>query len=795
MVSVATLKSNQRKHCAPAEMLFLIRFSVVVAVVALLCVSILMHSESQGILTEVEYENVIHVEHVDSQQPQVQPPLNHGEGETLINDENIEISSIAPSAENFVNENCEIGLNEWQGQEAWQRRAPAFLLVGAKKCGTTSLFQYLQQHPNIVKPRKKELLSFIPQRFQHWAHPGDFESKILVKAAREDMYAHDYPSETIKRRNMAITFEATPDYLLYSKFSAKAILCTAPWVKILVILRNPVDRVFSHYNFLKDVSRKMPHLNISAPKDTFEAWILADMERLAKFGVIDFNSTADDFFGSQSERDAWAKYQKIPNAKMHDRPLARSMYAIQLEEWFDALRTIGRDPSSDVLIVREEDLKVDAVAVGNKIFKWLGLPPFEISAARKGMVTTYSSTLKHETRQELEDFYYPYNQRLYKLLGKEWQGSWDWNAEEKNFSQIAQVVARAVAQAKNTGTPELLNAKQTSFLSKHCKLGSEKKWLIQDGDKNSWQRRAPYFLLIGAKKGGTTSIFTYLRKHPNIVPGGTQGGGKELHSFQPDGGFPQWKNVTDVGTTVLVDVAREQLYQRFYLNPRIKSDPKVVSFDATPDYLLYSALSSKAILCTVPWVKLMVSLRNPIDRLFSNYNFIMDNTIMPEWFIRSRKNYTFEEYVEADMKQLTSFGVLQSEIPQEEFFGSEKEKTAWRQYQSKRNLGERSIARSLYALQVEEWFAWLEEADRDPSEVLFVTEEELKENASGVMKRVIEWLGLPPYEVKTTQKVMVTKYTSPVMDPKTRANLQALFDPYNKRFYKLMGPEWEGVWD
>ncbi|KAI2493869.1 [heparan sulfate]-glucosamine 3-sulfotransferase-like protein [Fragilaria crotonensis] len=253
--------------------------------------------------------------------------------------------------------------------------------------------------------------------------------------------------------------------------------------------------------------------------------------------------------------------------------------------------------------------------------------------------------------------------------------------------------------------------------------------------------------------------------------------------------------MTHVGNAVLVDVAREQLYQRFYLNPRIKSDPSVVSFDATPDYLLYSALSSKAILCTVPWVKLMVSLRNPIDRLFSNYNFIMDNSKMPEWFIRTRKNYTFEEFIEADVKQLTSFGVLQNEIPQEEFFGSEKEKTAWRRYQSTRNLGERSIARSLYALQVEEWFAWLEEADRDPSEILFVTEEELKENASGVMKRVVEWLGLPPHEINTTEKVMVTKYSSPAMNSTTRAKLQAFFDPYNKRFYKLMGPEWEGMWD
>ena len=768
----------------------MIRYSVAVAIAVLIVVSVLMDSQSQGLLRRGEDEKVTNPEYVDPQSPEF---LSQGERKKVENVEHLDFSGIAPSAKAFVHDNCEIGIDEWQGQEAWQKRAPAFLLIGAKKCGTTSLFQYLQQHPDVVAPRRKELLTFIPQRFQHWANPGDPESKVLVKAAREDMYANDYPSRIIKLRPRSISFEATPDYLVYSTYSSKAILCTVPWVKILVILRNPVERLFSHYNFLTD-QRLMSAVNFTTLDVTFEEWILADMNRLKKYGVISFHNTTDDFFGSQTEREAWKKYQKLPNGAARDRPLARSMYAIQLEGWFEALRSIGRDPKSDVLVVREEDLKLNAVEVPNKIFKWLGIPPFQLPAAKAGMSTTYSSALKHETRKMLEVFFAPYNQRLYKLLGDEWQDIWDWNAEENETSHDSHAT-KSVAPVVNHDRPELLNAKQKSFLSEHCELGTEKSWWVGDRDENSWRRRAPYFLIIGAKKAGTTSLFTYLRQHPLILPGGTEGGGKELHSFHPNGRFPQWKNVTDVGKTVRVDIARQQLYEEFYLNPRIKSDPTVVSYDATPDYLLYSALSSKAILCTVPWVKLMVSLRNPIDRLFSNYNYLMDDTKMPEWFIKARKNQTFEAYVEDNMAELTSFGVLRNDTSQEDFFGSRNEKRAWRRYQKTRIRGDRPIARSLYALQIEEWFAWLRGAGRDPSEMLFVTEEELKENADGLIQRVVQWLGLPPHAINTTKKNMVTTYSSPAMNPETRAKLQAFFDPYNKRFYKLMGPEWDGIWD
>ena len=330
--------------------------------------------------------------------------------------------SIDKAIAGFVNKSCNLGSEKWLGTYEWQKKAPAFLIIGAKKCGTTSLFQYMRQHPNLIKPTMKELLMFIPHRFPHWEEPKNYDSKVMVEPARNDMYDNLYPIQDIKQNPKLMSYEATPDYLLYSTYSTKAILCTVPWVKILVTLRNPVDRVFSHYNFLSDpyLMRKHPEVK---PKVSFDKWVQQDMLRLKEYGIIPKNGDIENFMGSSRERDAWRNYQKKGAAA--DRPLARSLYAIQLEEWFEALRSVGRDPQDSVFIIREEDLKSNPDEVVNNIFSWLGIQNIEIDAEKKFLVTNYTSAMTKETRHMLEEFYRPYNQRLYKLLGKEWQGIWD----------------------------------------------------------------------------------------------------------------------------------------------------------------------------------------------------------------------------------------------------------------------------------------------------------------------------------------------------------------------------------
>jgi hypothetical protein len=344
-------------------------------------------------------------------------------------------------------------MEDWWPANAtdWRRRAPAALIIGAKKAGTTSLFLSLRRE--IASPRVKELLYFIPHRFKGWEN-GITGNKVLVHQARHIMYneGQDYPIDFLKQNPHAISMEATPDYLLYSTYSAQAILCTAPWVKLIVLLRHPIDRLFSHYNFLID-----PNLGGVTNLPTFDEWVEADIRMLQRFGILPRNlSNIEEHFGSEQERNGWQDYQKT-FYRISERPVARSLYAIQLEEWFHHLRQVGKDPEECVKIFRSTDLKQRQDTVVKEILNWIGIvptvasptpPPKQLQQAERGnkqqehiaphpiiaqpktqpqgMVTKYSSRpMKKETRQKLELLFAPYNRRLYRLLGPEWEGAFD----------------------------------------------------------------------------------------------------------------------------------------------------------------------------------------------------------------------------------------------------------------------------------------------------------------------------------------------------------------------------------
>ena len=109
---------------------------------------------------------------------------------------------------------------------------PNFLIVGAAKCGTTSLYRYLSQHPDIFMPKWKELSLFI----------GDPYGPLhRVKKT------HYYYRVFSKVKNETAIGEASTCYL-YDKASPNLIIDALGPIKIIIILRNPVDMAYSLYN-------------------------------------------------------------------------------------------------------------------------------------------------------------------------------------------------------------------------------------------------------------------------------------------------------------------------------------------------------------------------------------------------------------------------------------------------------------------------------------------------------------------------------------------------------------------
>jgi Sulfotransferase family len=110
---------------------------------------------------------------------------------------------------------------------------PDFFIVGAFKCGTTALFDYLRQHPQVFMPFHKEPLFF-----------GDDLTRRYGRMTEEqylDLFREAAPGQRVG--------EASAWYL-YSTSAAREIAAFSPGAQIIVMLRNPVDVMYAEHSQL-----------------------------------------------------------------------------------------------------------------------------------------------------------------------------------------------------------------------------------------------------------------------------------------------------------------------------------------------------------------------------------------------------------------------------------------------------------------------------------------------------------------------------------------------------------------
>src|SRR6056297_1307982 len=140
-----------------------------------------------------------------------------------------------------------------------------FLIIGGTtKAGTTSLFKYLSDHPEFCPARFKETRYFLNKNYQ------------LQRTGKGDDYLENEYNKLFSCEDGLINLEATPDYL-YSENTASFIKNTLSGadVKVVFLLRNPVDRFISWFKFAKQDGKIETN---AAIKDYFEANIHADSQ-------------------------------------------------------------------------------------------------------------------------------------------------------------------------------------------------------------------------------------------------------------------------------------------------------------------------------------------------------------------------------------------------------------------------------------------------------------------------------------------------------------------------------------
>ncbi len=314
----------------------------------------------------------------------------------------------------FTNESCILtNTEEWfpSSTNEWQLRAPRFMILGAQDSGTRLLANNLvKQHSSILSN------GHMNQQVAYFAQPTFLrtqqqQQRIHVWKARQRMYAKDYPTKVLQQNSSLITMDATPDYLFYSHALSTSILCVCPWVQMLVILRNPADRVYASFR------RASSQLGW---KGTLEQYVRLDMETMEQAGLIGPEKLAN-------QQDAWKSYVSLTM----DGPVGRGFYAPQLQEWFQALRKMGRDVKQAIRVIRYEEYKARPDLEYARVVEFLGLPISDATRIRNSTTTLSSFSPVEMTEEEkktmkrLRRFFRPYNKQLYKLLGDEWDGCWD----------------------------------------------------------------------------------------------------------------------------------------------------------------------------------------------------------------------------------------------------------------------------------------------------------------------------------------------------------------------------------
>ena len=208
------------------------------------------------------------------------------------------------------------------------RGLPDFVIIGAQKAGTTSLYRFVVMHPAIAPASKKEMHYFsVRYKFGELWYRSNFPTNMSKR------YFYK------KTKQKLLSGEATPTYIFYPTVPGrmKKIL---PDVKLIVILRNPVDRAYSQYQHM--VRQKNETLSFEKAIELEEERCAGEKERL----IRDPNFAATHYI-------------------LHSY-LARGIYADQLENWF---KHYSR---KQFLILATDDLRKNPQQTLDQIFDFLG---------------------------------------------------------------------------------------------------------------------------------------------------------------------------------------------------------------------------------------------------------------------------------------------------------------------------------------------------------------------------------------------------------------------------------------
>jgi len=270
------------------------------------------------------------------------------------------------------------------------RILPGFIIIGAQRAGTTSLFYYLRRHPDVRRPSSGDGSVDWPKELhffdEHYGR-GLAWYRTFFPLAAERKVAR-------MRGRDVIAGEATPYYLFHPAVPERA-AASVPDVRLIALLRDPIERAYSHYQLMRRTGRE---------KLSFAEAIAAEEKRLANQDV-----TLD-------EQVKTARGDRLHHHHRHRAYITRGLYAEQLERWY------AHFPREQLMVIRAEDFLSRPAEIYAEVLRFLGLrewQPTDFVARNRGSY----APIDPELRAQLEERLAEPNARLASLLG--WDRTWD----------------------------------------------------------------------------------------------------------------------------------------------------------------------------------------------------------------------------------------------------------------------------------------------------------------------------------------------------------------------------------
>lgn len=259
----------------------------------------------------------------------------------------------------------------WGVLTARWRVRPDFLVVGAQRAGTTTLYRLLSEHPGVVRPSVWKGIGYFDlgyARGLRW-YLGHFPLRWRTKGADG-------------RRRLA--FESS-GYYLFHPLAAERIARDLPDVRVVVAVRDPVQRAYSAYKHER--ARGFEDEEFERALELEEQRLEGDDDRFA----------ADPLYRSFSHR--------------HHAYLGRSRYSRQIQRYVDAL---GADR---VYIFDADRFFVDPAAEFGALQEWLGLPVQPTESVEQ-LNARPGAPLDSRLEARLRAHFAPYDEELAVLMGR-----------------------------------------------------------------------------------------------------------------------------------------------------------------------------------------------------------------------------------------------------------------------------------------------------------------------------------------------------------------------------------------